>query len=174
MGDQLPAGVSYVVFDGAANSGVGQSVKWLQRALGPLYTSGIDGDMGAGTLGAVQAVNDCDASSPASSIGAKRSFAPSRPSRTSVGAGCAASTPSRQLGRRGPAAASGRVLSSSPTAMPRPASRTPSRRRARALPTRRLVAASAPAASRSPSTRHRSSSRPIALPAAGSRTWWSS
>jgi lysozyme family protein len=61
MGDQLPVGVSYVVFDGAVNSGVGQSVKWLQRALGALYTSGIDGDMGAGTLGAVQAVNDYDA-----------------------------------------------------------------------------------------------------------------
>lgn len=61
MGDQLPEGVDFVVMDGAVNSGVGQSVKWLQRALGALYTSGIDGIMGAGTLGAVRATNDYDA-----------------------------------------------------------------------------------------------------------------
>jgi lysozyme family protein len=61
QGEQLPAGVSYVVFDGAVNSGPGQSVKWLQRALGSLYTGAVDGVLGAGTLGAVQAVNDNDA-----------------------------------------------------------------------------------------------------------------
>ncbi len=61
LGDQLPPGVDFVVFDGAVNSGVSQSVKWLQRALGPLYTAGIDGDLGAGTLGAVMATNDHDA-----------------------------------------------------------------------------------------------------------------
>ena len=60
QGDQLPAGVSYVVFDGAVNSGVGQSVKWLQRAL-PAYKGPIDGDMGAGTLGAVLGDTDNDA-----------------------------------------------------------------------------------------------------------------
>ena len=32
--DKFPAGVSYVVFDGNVNSGVKQSVLWLQRALG--------------------------------------------------------------------------------------------------------------------------------------------
>jgi lysozyme family protein len=31
--DELPAAIRYAVFDGAVNSGVGQSVRWLQRAL---------------------------------------------------------------------------------------------------------------------------------------------
>lgn len=55
-GDQLPAGVSYVVFDGAVNSGVSQSVKWLQRTLGIKA----DGVIGPATLTAVQGVNDHD------------------------------------------------------------------------------------------------------------------
>jgi lysozyme family protein len=58
--DDLPPGVDYVVFDGNVNSGVGQSVKWLQRSL-PGYTGPIDGDIGAGTLGAVAAETDYDA-----------------------------------------------------------------------------------------------------------------
>lgn len=56
-GDELPAGVDYVVFDGAVNSGCGQSVKWLQRAL-PEYKGPIDGDIGAGTMGAIAAESD--------------------------------------------------------------------------------------------------------------------
>lgn len=32
--DQLPDSVKFDVFDGAVNSGVSQSVKWLQRAIG--------------------------------------------------------------------------------------------------------------------------------------------
>lgn len=49
-GDKLPLGVSYVVFDGAVNSGPGQSIKWLQRALG--ITA--DGAIGEVTLAAVK------------------------------------------------------------------------------------------------------------------------
>jgi lysozyme family protein len=56
-GDSLPPGVSYVVFDGAVNSGVSQSAKWLQRALGVK----VDGVIGPGTLDALRAVNDHDA-----------------------------------------------------------------------------------------------------------------
>ncbi|CAK7259109.1 MULTISPECIES: glycoside hydrolase family 108 protein [unclassified Shinella] len=48
-GDQLPPGVGYVVYDGAVNSGVAQSVKWLQRALGVK----VDGMIGPTTLAAV-------------------------------------------------------------------------------------------------------------------------
>lgn len=54
-GDDMPLGVAYVVFDGAVNSGVGQSVKWLQRALQPGYTGPIDGLVGDGTI---RAIND--------------------------------------------------------------------------------------------------------------------
>lgn len=61
QGDELPQGVDYVVFDGAANSGPGQSVKWLQRALGPLYRGKIDGVVGEMVLGALAMVNDHDA-----------------------------------------------------------------------------------------------------------------
>ena len=57
-GDDLPAGVDYVVFDGAVNSGPAQSVKWLQRALGGVK---IDGELGEATLAAVTAHPDHDA-----------------------------------------------------------------------------------------------------------------
>lgn len=63
QGDRMAAGVSYVVFDGAVNSGVVQSVKWLQRALQAmgLYAGKIDGLVGQGTLQALGGVNDNDA-----------------------------------------------------------------------------------------------------------------
>ncbi len=48
-GDELPAGVDFVVFDGAVNSGPKQSIKWLQRAVGVVA----DGVLGAITLAAV-------------------------------------------------------------------------------------------------------------------------
>ena len=56
-GDQLPPGVGFVVFDGGVNSGPGQSVKWLQRALG---LKKVDGLVGPETLAAVNAVEDHD------------------------------------------------------------------------------------------------------------------
>lgn len=61
--ERLPIGLDYVVFDGAANSGPVQSVKWLQRALADLglYLGKIDGLVGNGTLSAVDQVNDVDA-----------------------------------------------------------------------------------------------------------------
>lgn len=55
--DQLPAGVSYVVFDGSVNSGVSQSAKWLQRAVG----AADDGQIGPKTIAAVNAFGDADA-----------------------------------------------------------------------------------------------------------------
>lgn len=61
MGDRLPEGLGYVVFDGSTNSGPKQSIKWLQRALGSLYTGAVDGVMGAITLDAVSVVTDLDA-----------------------------------------------------------------------------------------------------------------
>lgn len=56
-GDSLPAGVDYVVMDGAVHSGPLQSVKWLQRALG---TVKVDGQIGEATLAAVEAYPDHD------------------------------------------------------------------------------------------------------------------
>lgn len=49
--DELPAGIDYVVFDGAVNSGPAQSAKWLQRALG----LPADGQVGAVTIEAARA-----------------------------------------------------------------------------------------------------------------------
>lgn len=56
MFDQLPDGVDIVVLDGAINSGVTQSVRWLQRAVGVCA----DGHMGAATLSAVNDFGDND------------------------------------------------------------------------------------------------------------------
>jgi len=48
--DELPDAVRYAVFDGAVNSGVRQSVRWLQRAVDATD----DGVLGPQTLRAVQ------------------------------------------------------------------------------------------------------------------------
>jgi len=56
-GDRLPDGLDVVVADGAINSGVSQSLKWLQRALGVR----VDGIMGDATLTAAEAVSDMGA-----------------------------------------------------------------------------------------------------------------
>ncbi len=58
--DELPAGVDFVVFDGAVNSGVGQSVRWLQRSLVG-YPGAVDGAIGDVTLHAVGQDEDNDA-----------------------------------------------------------------------------------------------------------------
>ncbi|QIB35107.1 glycoside hydrolase family 108 protein [Ancylobacter pratisalsi] len=47
--DEPPTGLDYCVFDAAVNSGVGQAVKWLQRALGVAA----DGQIGEVTLAAL-------------------------------------------------------------------------------------------------------------------------
>lgn len=56
-GDMLPAGVDFVIYDGAVNSGVAQSIKWAQRAVGV----GADGVMGEITLDAIRNHPDHDA-----------------------------------------------------------------------------------------------------------------
>lgn len=51
--DELPPEVRFDVFDGAVNSGVKQSIKWLQQAVG----TAADGILGPKTLAAAQAQN---------------------------------------------------------------------------------------------------------------------
>lgn len=51
--DELPDVFKFDVFDGAYNSGVSQSIKWLQRAVGV----DDDGRIGPGTLAAAQGAN---------------------------------------------------------------------------------------------------------------------
>ncbi|MBB6308894.1 glycoside hydrolase family 108 protein [Xanthobacter tagetidis] len=57
QGDKLPAGIDYVVFDGAVNSGPAQATKWLQRALG----IAADGVLGPATIAALERAEDHDA-----------------------------------------------------------------------------------------------------------------
>ncbi|WP_262265508.1 glycoside hydrolase family 108 protein [Microvirga yunnanensis] len=55
-GDLLPAGVDFVLFDGAYNSGPSQSIKWAQRAVGVK----VDGILGEATLAAIENHPDHD------------------------------------------------------------------------------------------------------------------
>lgn len=50
--DELPEAVRYAVFDGAVNSGIGQSSMWLQRAVGVAD----DGVIGPKTLAACRSL----------------------------------------------------------------------------------------------------------------------
>ena len=51
--DELPIGARFAVFDAAVNSGVSQSIKWLQRAVGVRE----DGVIGPQTLAAAHATS---------------------------------------------------------------------------------------------------------------------
>lgn len=51
--DKMPPAVAYAVFDAAVNSGISQSIKWLQRALGVTA----DGVVGPQTLTAITWAN---------------------------------------------------------------------------------------------------------------------
>jgi lysozyme family protein len=51
VGDQLPKGLDYAVFDAAINSGPGRAAKWLQQTVGVKD----DGSIGPATLAAVAA-----------------------------------------------------------------------------------------------------------------------
>lgn len=50
--DELPEVIRYAVFDGAVNSGPGQAVRWLQRAL-PVAADGLIGPVTIATANAV-------------------------------------------------------------------------------------------------------------------------
>ena len=52
--DQLPAELRFILFDSAVNSGVSQSIKWLQQSLANIT---VDGVIGPKTLRAVEDSN---------------------------------------------------------------------------------------------------------------------
>lgn len=65
--DELPAGLDYVVFDAAVNSGPAQAIKWLQRALNDVLKRiggvliAVDAQMGSNTVAAANSIDDIDA-----------------------------------------------------------------------------------------------------------------
>jgi lysozyme family protein len=54
--DELPAPVAVALFDGAVNSGPGQSAKWLQKAVGAAE----DGSIGPATIAAIGKMSNAD------------------------------------------------------------------------------------------------------------------
>lgn len=81
--DELPAVARYSVFDAAVNSGVSQSVKWLQRALGV----SADGAIGPQTLAAAKAADG--QALKAKMLGARLQFMADLPTWPSFGRGWA-------------------------------------------------------------------------------------
>lgn len=81
--DELPAVARYSVFDAAVNSGVSQSVKWLQRALGVSD----DGAMGPKTLAAAKTADG--QALKAKMLGTRLQFMTDLPSWPSFGRGWA-------------------------------------------------------------------------------------
>lgn len=51
-GDELPAGIDYLMFDFAVNAGPGMAIKTIQKAVGVAQ----DGELGPITLGAIRAI----------------------------------------------------------------------------------------------------------------------
>lgn len=56
-GDELPAGLDFIAFDAAVNSGASRGAKWLQAALGVAQ----DGKIGPATIRAAQAADPAKA-----------------------------------------------------------------------------------------------------------------
>lgn len=81
--DNLPDAARYAVFDAAVNSGVRQSAKWLQQALGVNQ----DGIIGKQTLAAAQAFDGRELA--AKMLGARLQFMTNIPSWPTFGKGWA-------------------------------------------------------------------------------------
>ena len=79
--DEVPDAIRYSLFDGAVNSGVKQSVKWLQRALGVTD----DGVLGPQTLQAAKAADGTTLK--AKMLGARLQFMTDLPTWPAFGKG---------------------------------------------------------------------------------------
>lgn len=93
--DELPALLRFDVFDGAVNSGVSQSIKWLQRAVGAVD----DGVIGPATIKAAQSA---DAMAVARFNGARLQFMTDTRNWTDFGKGWARRIAGNLAALRGP------------------------------------------------------------------------